>query len=129
VLAFDPAILDLSQYTLTVSGLKGEYKILVNGTMLGTATARQLESGINLTAFDKGPSAEQGKQILATVAAKEGLVGQWRLMAKAATVADATADMKQKFADLTKKVEDADAKIREAAKPKKLKFELVPAKT
>jgi lysophospholipase L1-like esterase len=128
VMAFDPTILNLSQYTLTVRGLKGEYKIIVNGTPLGTATAKELESGVNLTAFDKGPIAEQGKQILAAVAVKEGLVGQWRAIAKAATASEAPTDLKQKFDDLTKKVEDADAKIREAAKPKKLRFELAPAK-
>jgi lysophospholipase L1-like esterase len=128
VAAFDPTILEMSQYLLTVKGLKGEYKIVVNGTVLGTARAEDLENGINLTAFDKGPIAEQGKQILAAVVAKETLVGQWRGMAKAATAEGATDDAKTKFAEQTKKVEDADAKIREAAKPKKLKFELAPAK-
>jgi len=35
--------------------------------------------------------------------------------------------LKDKLVALTKKVEEADAKIRDAAKPKKLHFELVPA--
>jgi hypothetical protein len=128
VLAFDPTILELSQYLLTVKGLKGDYKIRVNGTELGTVNAKDLENGVNLTQFAKGPIAEQGKQILSAVAAKEGVVGQWRSKAKAAAAADATAEVKRDFADLTKKVEDGDAKIREAAKPQKLKFELIPGK-
>jgi lysophospholipase L1-like esterase len=128
VMAFDPTILELSQYLLTAKGLKGDYKIQVNGTELGTVSAKDLENGVNLTKFAKGPIAEQAKQILTAVAAKEGVVGQWRSKAKAATAADASADAKREFAELTKKVEDADAKIREAAKPQKLKFELIPAK-
>ena len=35
--------------------------------------------------------------------------------------------LKDDLAALTKKVEDADAKIRDAAKPQKLRFEVVPA--
>jgi lysophospholipase L1-like esterase len=128
VVAFDPTILNLSQYLLTVTGLKGEYKIVVNGAVLGTTRAEDLEKGVNLTAFDKGPIADQGKQILAAVSAKEGLVGQWRGMAKAATAEHASEEVKTKFAEQTKKVESADAKIREAATPKKLKFELAPTK-
>ena len=40
----------------------------------------------------------------------------------------AMAEMKERFAALTKQVEAADAKIRLAATPKKLHFELAPAK-
>ena len=38
--------------------------------------------------------------------------------------AGASADLKEQLAALTKKVEEADAKIRTAAEPKKLRFEI-----
>ena len=128
VLSLYPTILELSQYTLTIQGLKGDQQILVNGVALGTVTAAELEKGINLTAFDKGVIADQGKQILAAVSAKEGLVSGVRSQSKAGLDAGATADVKEKFAAALKKVEEADAKIREAAKAKALKFEIVPVK-
>ena len=82
---------------------------------------------MNLTSFGTGPIAAQGKAVLNAVNAKEGLVGQWRGQSKAASSAEAAPDVKEKFAALTKRVEEADAKIREAATPKKLHFELIPA--
>ncbi len=129
VLPLYPAILELSQYTLKVNGLTAEqYELKVNGTVLGTVSAKELSHGVNLTMFGTGAIAAQGKAILAEVGAKEGLVGQWRGQARAATAPDATAEVKERFAALTKQVEAADAKIRAAAQPKKLHFELVPAK-
>jgi lysophospholipase L1-like esterase len=128
VLPLYPTILDLSQYTLKVTGLEGNYQLQVNDVTLATLGAKELGEGVNLTAYAKGPIAEQGKQILAAVNAKEGLVQQWRGLSKAGSAADATADAKEKLAAATKKVEEADGKIREAAKAKKLRFTLVPAK-
>jgi lysophospholipase L1-like esterase len=118
-----PAILELSQYTLKVSDLPEEkYTLTINGTEVATVTAKDLARGVNLTAYPKGPLADQGKAILAAVDAKEKLVGEWRGQSKAAN-GDA-----EKLTDQTKKVEEADAKIREAAKPKTLRCELAPAK-
>jgi lysophospholipase L1-like esterase len=129
VLPLYPTILELSQYTLKVTGLTGEhYTLKVNGIALATVTGKELAEGVNLSAYGPGPIAGQGKEILAAVSGKEGLVGQWRGQSKAATAADATAEAKFKFAELTKKVEEADGKIREAAKPRKLHFEVVPEK-
>jgi hypothetical protein len=128
VLPMFPTILDLSHCTLKVTGLKGEYDLKINGVLCGIVAAEELEKGVNLTNFAKGPIADQGKQVLAAVSAKEALVGQWRGIAKAATAAEARADVKEKFGALTKEVEDADSKIRNAAKPKTLYFELSPAK-
>ncbi|MST94864.1 MAG: hypothetical protein EXS33_06295 [Pedosphaera sp.] len=128
VLPLFPTILELSQYTLKVTGLTGErYVLHANDTPLGTLTAKELEAGVNLTGFATGPIAAQGKAVLAAVNAKEGLVGQWRGQSRAAIAAEAAPELKEKFAALTKKVEEADGKIREAAKPQKLHFELVPA--
>jgi lysophospholipase L1-like esterase len=127
VLPLFPTILELSQYMLKITGLTGErYVLHANDTPLATLTAKELEAGVNLTSFGKGPIAAQGKAVLSAVSAKEGLVGQWRGQSKAATAAGAAPELKEKLAELTKKVEEADAKIRDAAKPKKLHFELVP---
>jgi lysophospholipase L1-like esterase len=116
-----PEVLGLSEYTLKVSSLKGDqYNLQVNGAPVATVSARELEQGVNLTAYGQGPIAAQGKEILAAVDAKEGLVGQWRGQSKAAA--------RDKLDELTKKVEEADAKIRAAARPRKLHFELVAAK-
>ena len=128
VLPLDPTILELSQYTLKITGLTGErYVLHANDAPLATLTAKELEAGVNLTSFGTGAIAAQGKAILSAVSAKEGLVGQWRGQSKAASSAEAAPDVKEKFAALTKRVEEADAKIREAATPKKLHFELIPA--
>lgn len=125
VLPLYPTILDSSQYTLKVTGLKGDtYALKINDAPVTTLSGKDLEKGINLTAYGQGPIAAQGKAVLAAVSAKEGLVGQWRGMSKAAIAPEAPQDAKEKLVAVTKKVEEADAKIREAAKPQKLHFEL-----
>jgi hypothetical protein len=129
VLPLFPTILDLSQYTLKITGLNGKFDVKVNDVVIGSVTGEELAKGVNLTAFGKGPIADQGKQILAAVAQKEALVGQWRNLSKAAAAPNApAADAKEKLSAQAKLVEQADEKIREAAKPKKLHFEIVPAK-
>ena len=128
VLPLFPTILELSQYTLRVTGLTGErYVLRANDMPLATLTAKELAAGVNLTSFGSGPIAAQGMAVLSAVSAKEGLVGQWRGLSKAASAAGAAPDLKEKLAELTKKVEAADANIRDAAKPKKLHFDLLPA--
>ena len=128
VLPLSPTVLDLSQYTLKVAGLNGKFDVKVNDIVIGSVTGDELAKGVNLTTFAKGPIADQGKQILAAVSQKEGLVGQWRGMSKAAAAPNAPEDAKTKLAAQTKLVEQADEKIRDAAKPKKLHFEIAPAK-
>jgi hypothetical protein len=135
VLVLDPTILELSQYTLRVTGLKGDkYTLKINGVAAATLTGRELESGVNLTAFgpqapggEANPVVVQGRAILAAVAAKEGLVGQWRGLSQRAHAANAPAELKEQLAALTVKVEEADAQIRKAAQPQKLRFELIAA--
>jgi len=129
VLALYPTILDLSQYTLKVNGLKADnYTLKINDKPVGTVSAKDLANGINLTTFAQGPIADQGKAILKAVNDKEGLVGQWRGMSKAAIAPDAKEATKTELVAQTAKVEAADAKIREAAKPQKLHFELTAVK-
>ena len=79
--------------------------------------------------------------MLNAVAAKEGLVSKWRALSKTAAGKDAPpkkdappapkpdpAAAKAALVELTKQVEAADAKIRDAAKPRMLHFVLTPAK-
>jgi lysophospholipase L1-like esterase len=133
VLPLYPTILDLSQYTLKVTGLKeGSYVLKINDIPCATLSARELEAGVNLTSYGKHPQAKeahpigaQGQAILAAVAAKEGLVNQWRGLSRQAHAPGANASLKDQLAVLTGKVQEADAKIRDAAKPRKLHYELV----
>ena len=129
VIPLFPTILELSQYMLKVSGMAAEkYELKINGIEVGIVAGKDLADGINLTQFAKGPIAAQGKAVLAAVAAKEGNVGGWRGASKAALAANAPEGAKANLLANTKKVEEADVKIREAAKPVKLLFELSPAK-
>jgi lysophospholipase L1-like esterase len=134
IVAFYPAILDLSQYLLKVSGLKeGTYSLKINGVATASLSAKELEAGVNLTAFGAAPQAKdlnpivaQGRAILGAVAAKEGIVGQWRSLSQKAHATGADPALKEQLAALTVKVEEADAKIREAARAPKLHVELAP---
>jgi hypothetical protein len=135
VVPFYPAILELSQYTLKITALApGQYVLKINGVAAAELSAEQLNAGVNLTALGPasspsgdGPIAAQGRAILAAVAAKEGLVSQWRALQKA-QAGGAAGELSEQLAALTTSVEQADAKIREAAQPQKLHFELGPAK-
>jgi hypothetical protein len=132
VLRLYPTILELSQYTLKVTGLKGDAFLLkVNGAPLATLTPKELEAGVNLTAFGSDPKsklanpiAAQGKAVLAAVSAHAALVNQWRGMSKAAYADKAPAELMTKLNAMTAKVAEADEAIRAAAQPKKLHFEL-----
>lgn len=134
VLPLYPTILDLSQYTLKVTGLKdGSYTLKINGINTATLTAKELAAGVNLTALGPVPQARevsplivQARSILGAVSTKEGLVSQWRGESKNAHAAGAAPELKAKLQSLTKKVEEADEKIRQAARPQKLHFELSP---
>ena len=136
VVPFYPAILDLSQYTLKVTGLKGDSFLLkINGSPVAAVSAKDLAAGVNLTAFDSDPKgklanpiAAQGKAILAAVSSRAGLVGQWRGLSKNAHAPGAAAELMGQLAALTRKVEEADERIREAAVPRKLHFEVMPVR-
>ncbi len=135
VLAIAPDVLALSQYTLAVKGLKeGEHTLKIGGVACGKFTAKQFADGVNLTDLPTGtgkdvnPVAIQMKAVLKAVEDKEVVVGTWRALSKSAHAKGAEAKLMDDLTTLTKKVEDADAKIREAAKPKKLHFEIEAAK-
>ena len=149
ILPIAPDVLDLSKYTLKVTGLKGaDYTLTINGAACGTLSAKALADGVNLTTLPADPKAKtpnpiaaQGSAVLAAVAAKEGLVNKWRALSKTAAGKDAPpkkdappapkpdpAAATAALVELTKQVGEADAKIRDAAKPRKLHFVLAPAK-
>ncbi len=58
----------------------------------------------------------------------KGIVGTWRGLSQKAHAKGADPKLMDDLAAHTKKVEAADVTIREAAKPKKLHFEIEPAK-
>jgi lysophospholipase L1-like esterase len=127
VLTLDPTVLAMSDYGLKVTGLADDaYEIQVNGASIGTATGRELAAGVNLTKFSQGAIAAQGKAILAAVSAKENQVSQWRGLSRMAVSPDTSGNVKEQLAVVTRNVEAADAKIREAAKPVALEFRIVP---
>ncbi len=149
ILPLAPDVLELSQYTLKVTGLKGgAYLLTINGAACGTLSAKALADGVNLTnlpadpkAKPSNPIAAQGSAVLAAVSAKESLVSKWRALSRTAAGKDAPpkkdsapapkpdpAAAKAALAELTKQVEAADGKIRDAAKPQTLHFVLTPAK-
>jgi lysophospholipase L1-like esterase len=129
-----PTILDMSQYTLKVTGLKsGVYVLKVNNVPIATLPSKELEAGVNLTSFGSDPKskmanpiAAQGKAVLAAVSARAGLVSQWRGMSKAALADKAPAELMTKLNAMTMKVAEADEAIRVAAQPKKLHFDITP---
>jgi lysophospholipase L1-like esterase len=126
VLAIMDTVANLSQYMLTVTGLKAErYEVAIDGVLCAKVTAADLAKGWNLGTLDKGPVADQCRTILQLVAAKEGIVGNWRGVSRAAAGGDPA--QKQQLATLTGQVKDADAKIRAAAQPKLHHVVLTPA--
>jgi len=137
-LSIAPDVLALSEYTLKVTGLKeGEYVLKIGGVVAGRFNAKELGTGINLTSLapiamakDVNPIIMQMRGVLKAVSDKEGVVGMWRALSQKAHAKGAEQTLMADLAALTKKVEDADAKIRDAAKPQKLHFEIspVPAK-
>ncbi|MCE9605655.1 MAG: SGNH/GDSL hydrolase family protein [Planctomycetia bacterium] len=137
VLALNPTIEAMSRYLLQVKGLKaGSYTIKINGVPLGGSfTQEALEQGVNLTApihnvasAGEKPNAllAQTRAIYQAIGSKAGLVGRWRTLSKAAQDTG-SAEHQATIADLAKQTLEADEKIRAAARPAKLKFEVVPA--
>ncbi len=136
VLPMYPTILELSQYTLKVTGLKAErYTLKINGITTATLSAVDLGTGVNLTTLGSSPPTgsanpivAQGRAVLGSVAAKERLVDQWRALSQKAHADGAAGETMKQLAALATKVEQADAKTREAARPRKMRFELIPAR-
>jgi lysophospholipase L1-like esterase len=123
------SIANLSQYMLTVSGLKADkYDVSIDGVKVATVSSAELGKGWNMGLLEKGPVADQCRSILLLVGTKENLVGQWRGLSKA-VASNGSQEQKAQLAKLATQVKEADGKIRQAAQPKSHHFELVPAKT
>ena len=120
-----PSIADLSQWTLKVLNLKsGNYEIRMDGKAVVQTSSDQLALGFNLGTLDKGPVADQCRQILKLVADKENLVGQWR--AKSAENAKNPAGKDHlALVQLNQLVLQADSALHDAAQPKPHHFEIL----
>lgn len=135
VMPLYPAIAELSDYTLAVKGLgAGNYQLSIDGVpVFAPLPASDWEKGVNLAELAYRPLktdskvnaiVAQGRAILTAVAAKESLVGQWRALSQRAHADGAAPSLKTELAELTKKVEAEDEKIRAAAAPKTRRFQL-----
>ncbi|WP_439622997.1 GDSL-type esterase/lipase family protein [Gemmata sp.] len=125
-------VLALSQYTLKVTGLKdGDYALKVGGVPSGRFTAKQLAEGLNLTTVTgegkkANPITAQMRAVLDAVDDKEKLVSQWRMNSQKAHNNKNDKKAREALVTLGARIEDADAKIRDAAKPQTIHFEIVP---
>jgi lysophospholipase L1-like esterase len=135
VLPLAPEVFELSQYLLTVKGLApGTYVLKINGKPCSVVTEKQLADGLNLTdlaavpANAENPINAQAQAVLKAVEAKEGLVNQFRGLSQRALAAGPDSDGMKQLAEMGRKVEAEDEKIRAAAKPQKLHFEIAPQK-
>ena len=126
----------LSQYTLTVTGLKGEkYDVTIDGAKVATVSAQDLANGWNMSEVTEGPIAAQCQEILTLVGKKEGAVSAFRDVSKfmvPAWLGELLEGVKaKKQAELDRLMKDvvaASAKLNEAAQPKPHRFQLAPAK-
>ena len=132
VLPLAPEVLELSQYLLTVKDLpKGNYTLKINDVICASLSSEQLAEGVNLTDLpgqpannDKNPIAVQAQKLLDAVTFKENNVQGWRGLSRQVHSNGGRKGGKDPMATLTARVEAADAKIRDAAKPQKLHFEI-----
>lgn len=59
-----PFVEEMNQELLKVTGLKGDYKLLIDGEEMGVWTASQLASGINLAEIEWTPQYQQALAIM-----------------------------------------------------------------
>ncbi len=59
-----PFMDEMNQELLTVKGLKGAYKLLIDGEEVGRWSAADFAKGINLAAIDKTPQYQQARRIM-----------------------------------------------------------------
>ncbi len=139
MLPYTNELKDLNDYGLAVKGLKdGNYSVSIDGVVVGTFSAKDLASGINLGNIPSGPVFDQANKVFQAIQAKNGLVHQrfrgvvmfqfnapdW-LKDVGETVAA------RKTAELAKRMEQIDAaqaEVDKLAKPHPRKFEIKPAK-
>lgn len=125
---------DLNYYGLTVKSLKdGDYTVSIDGTVVGKYSAKELASGVNLGNLTSGPIWDQANAVMQAITAKNQMVHQrFRgvVMFSAPDWLKDVADERkpQELAKRMAKIDEAQAKVYELAKPKPRKFEIKPAK-
>ncbi|MFA7159986.1 MAG: GDSL-type esterase/lipase family protein [Kiritimatiellia bacterium] len=124
-----PSIADLSRWLLKITGLKpGSYRVEIDGTPVATVSADELDKGWNMGTLAKGPVADQCREIMKLVAEKENLVSRWRGRSKEIAMAKTPdKELQASLDEIMKQILEADAKIREAARPKSRHFTVTPA--
>ena len=117
-LTLHPEILDLSRYTLRVTGLAdGPYRISINGQAAGTVSAKELAAGWNMTAALDGFFGERATALLALIGTlQSGLNTTWR-------AASQTKD-REKLAAAQKAIVECEAEIQAAVQPMPLRFDI-----
>ena len=121
-----PSIKELSQWMLTVTGLKAErYRVDIDGTTVGNVSADELGKGWNMGTLSKGAVADQCRKILELVSIKEKSVSAWRERSKefAKTPSDS---LQEKLNQLSKQALEADSNIHNASQPKSHHFTITP---
>jgi len=123
-----PSLEDLSRWVLTVKNLKtGNYDVSMDGMKIATVSSDELGKGWNMGLLEKGPVADQCRQILALVSKKEQIVGQWRAESRRISSLQPGGDTNTALDELSKQVIEADKAIKDAAQPKIHHFVIVPA--
>lgn len=105
-----PEMLDLSKYTLRVTGLAdGEYRVSINDKPAGKLTAKELAGGWNLTTVFEGVLADRSTAINGQISKlQSGLNNQWRAASQAkdqAKLAEAQAAIEANEAELQKLIQ------------------------
>ncbi len=64
--AFDivPFVEEMNQELLTVTGLKGDYQLIIDGEVMGTWNGKQLAEGINLAEIEWTPQYQQALAVM-----------------------------------------------------------------
>ncbi|HEV7404013.1 MAG TPA: GDSL-type esterase/lipase family protein [Chthoniobacteraceae bacterium] len=124
-----PKMLQLSQYTLTVTGLKDDasYAVTFDGKPAAVVTGRELAAGWNMTtAYDSVLGARATALLSNNLIGKlegalpGGLNGAWRAASQAGDA--------EKLAAAQKEIESTEAEIQTACQPVALHVEIAPAK-
>lgn len=132
MLPYTNELKDLNWYGLTVKGLKGEkFAVSIDGTKVGTFSAKELAAGVNLGNVTTGPVWEQGNKVLQAINAKNGLVGQRFFGVVMFNAPEWLSDVaaERKPAELKKRMEKIDAAqadVYKLAQPVARKFEIKP---
>jgi len=102
--------------------------VSVDGIKTATVSSDILEKGWNMGLLEKGPVADQCRQIQTLVATKEQIVAQWRGESRRVYTAKATGQPDLSVLEgISKQLLDADKNIRDAAQPKTHHFTIAAA--